>query len=240
MKRLLTSVTITLGLWACLSSAAYAQLKDNFELNVFGAGAWYVTKHYSIGFPQVISAAPIPGQMKFDTSWRGGFRIGVATHGHWSEEFFYSYEPNEVHFTRSNAPITTVNLKTQVHNYGVNALYYFNDDDVRVRPFVSIGLGGTLFRLTPEAQAFANSPLGDNLQTAHNSNELAMNYGVGVKTRGTSWLGFRVDGRGFLAKSPNFGLPRESRNPGVSVLPVFGGINSAEVSAGVVFYFFNR
>jgi len=240
MKRLLTSVTITLGLWVCLSSAAYAQLKDNFELNVFGAGAWYLHKNYSIGFPQVISASPIPGQMRLDNAWRGGVRVGVATQGHWSEEFFYSYEPTEVHFTRSNAPITTVNLKTKVHNYGVNALYYINEDAARVRPFFSIGLGGTVYKLTAEAQAFANDPLQGNLRTAHNSNELTMNYGVGVKTRATRWLGFRLDARGFISSSPNFGLPRISSNPGVSVLPVSGGLNSAEASAGVVFYFFDR
>jgi hypothetical protein len=238
MKRLLTHAIITLGLWGCLSAAAYAQLKDNFELNVFGGGSWASGKHYVFSFPQVISPSPIQGQMTFDRALVGGVRIGVYTRGHWGEEFFFSYQPNEVHFTKSSQ--STVNLSTQIYNYGANALYYLNEDAERIRPFLTIGLGGTVYRLTPEATSFANDPLQGNLRTAGNSNELTMNYGVGLKTRGTKWLGFRADVRGFITRTPTFGLPRESSNPGVTVLPAWGGINTAEASAGLVFYFFGR
>src|SRR5262249_19913622 len=136
MKRLLTHVTITLGLCGCLSAAGYAQLKDNFELNVFGGGSWTSGQHYTFTFPQVISVSPVPGQMTFNRALVGGVRIGVYTRGHWGEEFFFSYQPSEVHFTRSVAPITTVNLSTQIYNYGANALYYFNEDAGRIRPFL--------------------------------------------------------------------------------------------------------
>jgi len=238
MKRLLTHVTITLGLCGWLSATAYAQLKDNFELNVFGGGSWPSSSHYVFSFPQVISASPIQGVEKFDRAIVGGVRIGVYTRGHWGEEFFYSYQPNEVHFTRSN--LSTVNLSTQIHNYGANALYYLNEDAERVRPFLTIGLGGTTYRVSPESTAFANDPLQGNLRTVHNSNELTMNYGVGVKTRGTRWLGFRLDARGYIGRTPAFGLPRQSNNPAVAVLPVSGGINTGELSAGLTFYFFER
>jgi hypothetical protein len=165
----------------------------------------------------------------------------VYTRGHWSEEFFYSYEPSTAHFIRRSAPSASLGLGVGVHNYGVTALYYLNDNESRnLRPFLSIGVGGTVWRLTPEARSFAQDPFRGNLPGINNSHELALNYGIGIKTRTSDWLGFRADVRGFLEHTPAFGLPTESTDPNATVFPVSGAIHNGEASAGVVFYFFNR
>jgi opacity protein-like surface antigen len=240
MRRLLVNASVTLGLSACLSGTTFAQLKDNFELNVFGGGSWSSAKTYDFPYPQVMSVFPISGELRLNRAVRGGVRLGVYSHGHWGEEFFYSYEPNEVEFNASSSPSTTVRLTTQVHNYGANALYYFKEYENGVHPFLSIGIGGTVYRVSPQSTLFANNPLQGNLLTVHNSNELSMNYGIGLKTRATEWFGFRVDARGFITRTPNLGLPRSSTNPNVSVLPATGGIYTAEATAGLIFYFFGR
>lgn len=228
-----------LGLSLSMSHAAYAQLKDNFELNVFGGGSWYSMKKYEIGYPQ--SLTPIPGEYRFNRALRGGVRAGVYTRGRWSEEFFYSYEPNKVHFVQPNSPANPVTLSTQIHNYGVTALYYLNDSESHaVRPFLSVGLGGTLYHLTAESRSFVRDPQRGNLPDVNNSNELTLNYGVGVKTRASGWLGFRADVRGFVGRTPSFGLARESNDPNATVLPVSGGLLNAEASAGLIFYFYGR
>src|SRR5581483_4292385 len=216
-------------LFACMSTSAYAQLKDNFEVNIFGAGSWYTENHYEISAPQ--SSVPVEGQFRLDRAIRGGVRVGVYTRGHWGEEFFYSYEPNRMHLTRSTAPVTALNLPMQVHNYGINALYYFNDDQSRsVRPFVSIGVGGTLYWLPADSQAFLHDHLRGDIPSMHSSNELEMNYGFGVKTRISNWLGFRADAKGFLGPTPSFGLPHKSSDPTASVLPLTGPFQNAEAS----------
>jgi hypothetical protein len=224
---------------ACLSGPAYAQLKDNFEVNVFGAGSWYSMKTYEIGFPQ--AATPVSGQFRLDRAWRGGIRAGVYTRGHWSEEFFYSYEPNTLHLIRRTPPAGSVELPIHVHNYGVTALYYLSDNEsAAVRPFLSIGLGGTVYRPTAETRSFVNDPMRGNLPDVDTSNELAMNYGVGFKTRFSNWLGFRMDARGFVGRTPSLGLARHSGDPDATVLPVSGALNNAEGSAGLIFYFFGK
>ena len=102
----------------------------------------------------------------------------------------------------------------QVHNYGVTALYYLNEyESHSVRPFLSVGIGGTVYRLTPEARAFADDPLRGNLGDMDNSSELAFHYGVGFKTRSFDWLGFRADVRDFVGRTPSFGLARHSSTP---------------------------
>ena len=239
MKRLLTNAIVVMGFCLGLSSAAYAQLKDNLELNVFGGGSWFSSKKYDIGFPQSIT--PVAGKFRLDHGLRAGLRVGVYTSGHWSEEFFYSYEPNKAHIIRQTAPSKDAALAIQVHNYGINALYYLNDNEsLSVRPFLSIGIGGTLYRLTPQAQIFINDPLRGNLGDINNSNELAVNFGFGVKTRTTNWVGLRGDVRGFIGRTPSFGLARESGDPNATVFPASGPLHNTEATVGVVFYFFGK
>jgi hypothetical protein len=219
-----------------LSDAAYAQTWEPFELNIFGGGSWYNENRFEISFPQ--SIVPVNGNFRLDHALRFGVRGGVYTHGHWSEEFFYSYEPNKMHIIRTTAPSSSLDQPIRVHNYGVTALYYFHEDESRsVRPFASVGIGGTLYQLTSETEAFLHDPSRGNLLAARNSNEVAFHYGLGIKMRANNWIGFRADIRGFVGPTPGFGLPDESPNPTTIVFPVSGAMNNGEATAGVIFYF---
>ncbi len=240
MKRGLTTAAMTVGLFLAFSNGAYAQLKDNLELNVFGGGTWYSSNKYQIGFPQ--AATPIQGQFRLDEGIRAGLRLGVYTRGRWGQEFFYSYEPNTAHFIRRSAPASSLDLDIQVHNYGANALYYLQENESgKVRPFASVGIGGTLYRLTPDSAAFVRDPLRGNAPDMDNAHEIAFNYGFGFKTtRAASRIGFRADIRGFLGRHPSFGLARESNDPNATVFPAAGAIHHAEATAGLIFYFGRR
>src|SRR5437870_435634 len=208
MDRRLKSAIFVFCVSVILPGPAPAQLKDNLEVNLFGGGSFYSDKKFEIGFPQ--STLPVQGAFKLNKAIRGGLRVGVYTRGHWSEEFFYSYEPSTAHFIRRSPPTNSVNLRLGINNYGATGLYYLREDEsYSIRPFLSIGVGGTLYRLTDQAESFARDPLRGNIPGITNSNMLTMNYGFGVKVRSSDWLGFRGDVRGFLGGTPSFGLPRE-------------------------------
>src|SRR5207245_2940651 len=98
MRTWLKSALILVGVLMMFSSAAFAELRDDLEVNIFGIGTVHSAKDYEIGFPQ--SATPIPGHFKFDKGIGGGLRVNVYSRGHWGEEIFYSYESNTAHFTR--------------------------------------------------------------------------------------------------------------------------------------------
>lgn len=239
MDRRLKSAIFVLFAFVFLPNAAQAQLKDNLEVNLFGGGSFYSDKKFEIGFPQ--STLPVQGAFRLNKAIRGGLRVGVYTRGHWSEEFFYSYEPSTAHFIRRSPPTNSVNLGLRIHNYGATALYYFREDEsYNIRPFLSIGVGGTAYRFTSEAESFARDPLRGNIPGMTNSNLLTMNYGFGVKMRTSDWLGFRADVRGFLGGTPSFGLPRQSNDPNATVFPAGGAINNGEASVGLIFYFFKK
>jgi hypothetical protein len=238
MNRRLNNAILVPAISLVFANVALAQLKDNLEFNLFGGVSVYSSKKFEIGFPQ--STLPIQGTFRLNKAVRGGLRVSVYTRGHWSEEFFYSYEPSTAHFIRRSPPTNSVDLRLGIHNYGITGLYYLQEDESHsIRPFLSIGVGGTFYRFTPEAEAISRDPLRGNLPVT-NSNVLTLNYGVGVKTRTSGWLGFRADVRGFLMRNPTFGLPRQSNDPNAPVFPASGAIHNAEASAGVVFYFFKR
>jgi hypothetical protein len=223
-----------------LTNDAFAQLKDHIELNVFGAGSIYSKNTYQIGFPQ--SPTPIPGELRFTEHHpRFGARLGVYTRGHWGQEFFYSFEPNNVRISNGGPAPTVTDMKIRMHNYGVNALYYLVETESNAfQPFVSAGLGGAAYQIRQESLSDVRDPAQDNLPDVNNSNELVFNYGFGFKTRSSGWLGIRVDLRGFIGRSPSFGLERQSIDPRATVLPATGPLHNGEFSVGLVFYFNRR
>ena len=236
MRRRFKTAIFVVGVISMFSNAVYAQLREDLEVNVFGAGSIHSKNDFEISFPQ--SATPMEGEFNLDKALRAGVRVNVYTRGHWGEEFFYSYEPNTAHFLRQTTPPASLALDIGVHNFGVNALYYFSDNETRrVRPFLTIGLGGTIYSLTDEARAIARDPLRGNVRDLGQANEIAMNYGAGFKVKVSRWFGIRMDLRHFLGRNPSFGLARQSDDPNATVFPAGGAIHNGEASVGFVFYF---
>src|SRR5438093_9386634 len=141
MDRRLKSAILVLSVVAGFQIPARAQLQDNLEFNFFGGGSVYSDKKFQIAFPQ--SATPVLGAFRLTKAIRGGLRVGVYTRGHWSEEFFYSYEPSTAQFIR-RSPLAvgqkccpSVNLRLGINNYGITGLYYFQENEQHsLRPFL--------------------------------------------------------------------------------------------------------
>jgi outer membrane protein W len=235
-KQLLKSTLIAVGFFMMFSSAAYAQLREDLEVNVFGLGVIHSSKDYEVSFPQ--SPTPIPGEFRFNKGVGGGFRVNLYSRGHWGEEAFFSYEPNVAHF---KSPSSSLNLSTENLNIGMNALYYLSDDEThRIRPFLTVGGGWAVFLLTDSAKATVRDPLQGNAPDMNSANEISFNYGAGFKSKINNWLGVRADVQGFISRNPSFGLARESNDPNATVFPAGGALYSGEASVGVVFHFGKR
>ena len=236
MTRWLASLTLVTAVLFGGAGTTDAQILPQLELNLFGSGNWHTKNQFEIGYPQ--SVTPIAGEFRFDDGLGGGVRFNVNTSGHFGEEFFYSFESNEAHFIRKTPPERQLDLGIQIHNLGVNGIFYFTSNELaRTRPFLSVGVGATLYRPNTQARNIASDPLRGNLPGFGQSNEFTFNYGIGFKRRLGSVYGIRMDMRHFMGRNPSFSLPRNSNDPNATVFPADGAIHSFEASAGIVFYF---
>ncbi len=234
MRRFTISVLLA-AMFVLTPGQAFAQGAGDLELNLFFGGSWHSTNKYEIGFPQAVT--PIQQEFKFNQGFRGGARFNVFNSGHWGEEFVYSFETNDARFITINPAGSELELGTQIHQFAVNTLYYFDaNEDLTVRPFLSFGIGGTLYRPTDEAKSIASDPLRGNLPGFGESTSFAFNYGFGLKARMAGRMGLRFDFKGFLARTPAFGLARQSDDPNATVFPAGGAFHNVSATAGVVFF----
>src|ERR1051326_4892781 len=164
------------------------------ELNPFVAFTAHTKSNYEIGFPQ--SIIPIEEQFKLNDKIRGGLRFNVNTTGHWGEEVFFSTELNKAHFIKKTAPARDQVYDIRIYNFGANVMYYLNEaENQHTRPFLSAGLGGTVYQPTAHSLDVANDPLRGNTPGFESSTELAFNYGIGLKQSLGDPFGLRLDAR---------------------------------------------
>jgi hypothetical protein len=230
--RLTTLCLLAVGL-ALLAAPAFGQIQKDGEINVFFGYSTHSFNEFQIGPPQATPAI----KAKFDVldGMRGGVRLNVVNNGHWGQEFFYSFERNKGVYTR---PSGDLELDLQVHNFGATGLFYFSKDEAkRTRPFLSFGLGATVYKPTDDARGIANDVTRGNLPGFGQANEISFHYGAGLKQRINKAMGVRVDARHFIGRFPSFSLTRHTTNITEPVFPADGAIHNLELTGGLLFYF---
>lgn len=217
----------------------------DIEFTLFGGGSMYSKEGFEIGEPQ--SSTPIPFDFEVDGHFVGGIRLNVLTTDTWGIEGYYSYGSTEASYIQRDDPTVRLDLPIQVHGLGASFLYYLNgngypyiDNQNKITPFVTAGVGASIFRPTSEAKRIASDPLQGNLPEIIESSEASFHYGGGVKYRLTREMLIRFDIRGILAGNPTFGLPTSSDDPNASVIPLEGKIHNTEISIGFGFNFGSR
>jgi hypothetical protein len=237
MMRKLAAPISTLVVLFLMAAPAFGQFSKDAELNLFFGVSAHTKNEFQIGPPQF--SPPIDGKFELADALRYGIRFNVATNSRWGEEFFYSYEHNRARYVREGvAPINIVDLPIQIHNFGVTALFYLNNDEAaKFRPFLAFGGGASIYKPTKEAKVIASDPNIGNMPGFGQSNEIAFHYGVGFKRRLSRVVGLRMDVRHMIGRNPSFSMSRRSNNPNEAVFPADGAIHNIEATGGLVFYF---
>jgi hypothetical protein len=236
MKQLVATPILMIIVLFLLAAPVFGQIAQDGELNPFFGVSAHTKNEFQIGVPQ--ASPPIDAKFELADALRYGIRFNVANHGHWGEEFFYSYEHNRARYVRQVVPLSIVDLPIQIHNLGVTGLFYFTENEkAKTRPFLSFGLGASIYKPTKEARVIAADPKIGNLPGFGQSNEISFHYGLGFKHRLTRIVGLRMDVRHFIGRNPSFSMSRRSENPAEQVFPADGAIHNVEATGGLVFYF---
>ncbi|MCH8320069.1 MAG: outer membrane beta-barrel protein [Acidobacteria bacterium] len=172
----------------------------------------------------------------------GKFRLrgSLDLSKHWTLEGDYSFGRNDQRITQdTGGVIEQRDFKVNVGQVQLNFVRFFTDNESRIRPFFSAGLGAVRFNPTDEAKSAALSGdfLADPTQLT-SSIDISFAVGGGLEARLNRWLGLRFDLKDHMSAIPRFGLEESSSGPGGIFFPVNGIVHNVEAAAGIVFYFF--
>jgi opacity protein-like surface antigen len=221
----------SLAILLFMAAPLWAQNEYRFE--AFGAGNFPRSKSFELGLPQF--SPSLQGEHNYSNGARGGVRMGVDFKKYWGEDILYSYGSNASrianHTTGVQFPFTVYS-----HQFAVNALWYPRGLEPvgKISPYATAGIGGTFFVIPAKT---VNSAMESGLGKLHSENVLAFNAGGGVRMRVTPHLGFRVDARDYMSRSPRFGMPESSDDPYALVFPASGVFHQLEVSFAFVYHF---
>ena len=172
----------------------------------------------------------------------GKFRLrgSLDLSKHWTLEGDYSFGRNDQRITQDiGGVIEQRDFKVNVGQVQLNFVRFFTDNESRIRPFFSFGLGAVRFNPTDEAKLAALS--GDFLADPTlltPSIDISVAVGGGLEARLNRWLGLRFDFKDHMSPIPRYGLEESSSGPGGIFFPVSGILHNVEAAGGIVFYFF--
>jgi len=173
---------------------------------------------------------------------KGKFRLrgSLDLTSHWTLEGDYSFGRNDQRITQdSGGVIEQRDFKVNVGQVQLNFVRFFTDNESRIRPFFTAGLGMVRFNPTDEAKlaALSGDFLADPTQLT-SSIDLSFAVGGGLEARLNRWLGLRFDFKDYMSPVPRFGLEETSSGSGGIFFPISGILHNVEAAGGIVFYFF--
>ncbi len=159
---------------------------------------------------------------------------------HWTLEGDYSFGRNDQRITEESGGIlVNRDFGVTVGQVQLNFVRFLTDNESRIRPFFSAGLGMVRFNPTDEAKLLAlGGDFIDDPTPLTSSVEVSFTVGGGLEARLNRWLGLRFDLKDHMSAIPRFGLDETSSGPGGIFFPVSGIVHNVEAAGGIVFYFF--
>lgn len=168
------------------------------ELGPYGGGSFF-----SSGFFRSNSPTPNTGvSYNFVNGGVLGFRVRENLAEHFGLEQSFTFLGN------NNAQFPGALLGTRLRQFYVNGNLIGYDNESRVRPYFSGGIGVSMFSPTDEAKRQTlptRSAIGS-------SNEFAYNFGGGLKFKLTDRFGLDFSLRNFVHKTPAFDSPTTGRD----------------------------
>jgi hypothetical protein len=225
MKTKTLFVSLVVLVLLCATTQAFGQESKQIKVTIFGGGSFLKadrTFNDSTGNPILTNYA---------NGGKLGFRGTVDLSKHWALEGTYAFGRNNFQATQVSGPgAGTQAFGTRVQQLAGNMLYYVTATD-KVRLFGTAGIG--LGRFSPTDAAVAA------LQTSGTTivpvSKADFNFGGGLETRLSSWLGARFDVRDHLSGIPTYGVPQSPSANGF-YYPVTGRVHNIETTLGLVLY----
>ena len=229
-------ITLLLSLAVCTTVQAQIQYPNLYK-------EWEVAGLFGAAFVgDVSSETPVEGQdetrlvgLDYSSGFLMGVRLTQNLKGKLGAELDYTYANQPLTFLNLSPTIPKLSVSHRVHSFVYSILYYFGDRNTRIRPFVSIGAGASLFQIDGSSK-FAASSQGVDLNDTW---KFVGSFGGGVKYMINESIGVRFDVRDLLSGVPGYSLPPVSSvEDDGTIGPAFrpdGILSDWQFSGGVFF-----
>jgi len=200
----------TLGFLLANLSALQAQ---KVEFGPYGGGSFFSPGYF-------VTNSPNPNTGVGYKFVNGGV-LGVRIRENLAEHF--GLEQSFTFLGNNNAAFPGALLGTRLRQFYFNANLIGYDNESRVRPYFSGGIGVSMFSPTDEAKRQVlptRTPIGG-------TNEFGYNFGGGLKFKLTDHFGLDFSVRDFTQKSPAFDAPTTDRD----------WLHNLQVQGGLLFMF---
>ncbi len=167
-----------------------------FELNFFGGYEDYA--HERNAFNTKITGGPVIGVRLSEDFWNYlALEEDIASFS-WQHLDFPPITP-----AVGSQAVQPPQFQTRGYQASLNGVLHFTPRDSKLRPFVTVGVGGDRYAPTGGAQNLAQSlPPALGLNGLRPDGGFQANYGGGVKYQFDQHVGLRFDVRGLIGRAP--------------------------------------
>lgn len=203
------------GKWLALVVVSVGMLTEGLlaqkvEVGPYGGGSFFSN-------PQFKTSTPNPNtELKYN--FVNGGVLGIRLRENLAEHF--GLEQSYTFLGNNNAQFPGALLGTRIQQFYFNGNLIGYDNESRIRPYFSGGVGVGMFRPTDEAKSIGGKALGVSID---NSNKFQFNYGGGLKIKLADHFGLDFSVRDFVGKSPSYGFPGASDERWLHNLQLQGG-----------------
>ena len=180
--------------------------------------------------PQEGDTSRLVGQ-NFESGFLTGVRITENFGQHFGAELEYSFADQPLEFTNLTPDLPSLHLAHKVHQFAYSILFYLYDHQPSIRPFLSVGIGTSLFRIPSDSK---NQALEKGIDLTDRW-KVGFNYGGGIKYQKSQNWGFRLDIRDQVTGVPDYGIP--SRGTAEALFRPDGVLHNWQFSVGLMYTF---
>lgn len=235
MRRYFLLIAVVLLVTPLLQAQVYwPGEKDKWELSFFG-GVGLSSDQTATTPVQGLEQTRVGG-IHYANGYLLGVRISETLGTRTGAELDYTFSNRPVTFSNLSPDVPNLSLDHGVHTFLYSLLYYPNARSGKFRPFISAGVGASLFALDGDDRDVAAV---DGVYLK-NRWKFVTGIGGGFKYLMSDKWGFRVSVRDNISGVPDYGLPAIAATAGTPALDTDGTQHNWQITGGVSFYWSGR
>ncbi len=208
---------------------------QEWEVSVYTGGSFLGSGTYSTPVEGLSQPSSRSVGLRYGTGLVLGARVTGNQWEHWSETIEYGFSNQPLTLTNLSDSVQELGLGHAIHRFAYEIAYYPRDRYERLRPFVFVGPGVSLFYIKGSAKEAAAA---QGIHGLSDPWKFTLNWGGGVKYQFAQGVGASLQFSDSISGVPAYGLPKTGKVGPGGYVPGFqpdGLMNNWMIGIGFVY-----